>query len=33
MCRITGGEEDDEYEGKAEDQVMEAEKGRVLCDF
>ena len=29
----SGGEEDEENKGRAEDKVMEAEKGRVLCGF
>ena len=29
----SGGEEDAEDKGRAEDEVMEAEKGRRLCGF
>ena len=31
--RMTGGEEDGEDKGRAEDEVVEAEKERVLCGF
>ena len=30
---MTGGEEDEEGKGRAEDEMMEAEKGRMTCGF
>lgn len=30
MCRMTGNEEDEEDEGRAEDEMVEAEKGSVV---